>query len=93
MAATHAGRLQMPSSSNTTKIGSKPPARGADASEQGSVVLLPHVSNAYDYVTTETTENDSPIEIPMTASMFHLHTVPPRDAEAIIEAYLEEAHT
>ena len=25
--------------------------RGANASEQGSVVLLPHVSNAYDYVT------------------------------------------
>jgi dsDNA-specific endonuclease/ATPase MutS2 len=37
-------------------------------------------------------ENDSPIEIPITDT-FDLHTVPPRDAEAIVEAYLEEAYT
>lgn len=37
-------------------------------------------------------ENDEPIRIPIT-DVFDLHTVPPRDAEAVVEAYLEEAHT
>ena len=36
-------------------------------------------------------EEDFPIEIPIT-DVFDLHTVPPRDAKAIVEAYLEEAH-
>lgn len=35
-------------------------------------------------------EDDSPFEIPIT-DVFDLHTVPPRDAKAITEAYLEEA--
>ena len=33
-----------------------------------------------------------PVEIPIT-DVFDLHTVPPSDAKAIVEAYLEEAHT
>jgi DNA-nicking Smr family endonuclease len=36
-------------------------------------------------------DDESPVEIPIT-DVFDLHTVPPRDAEAIVEAYLEEAH-
>ena len=36
-------------------------------------------------------EDDLPVEIPIT-DVFDLHTVPPRDVEAITEAYLEEAH-
>ena len=36
-------------------------------------------------------EEDFPVEIPIT-DVFDLHTVPPRDAKAIVEAYLEEAH-
>jgi dsDNA-specific endonuclease/ATPase MutS2 len=35
-------------------------------------------------------EDDFPVEIPIT-DVFDLHTVPARDAEAIVEAYLEEA--
>ena len=35
-------------------------------------------------------EDDSPFEIPIT-DVFDLHSVPPRDARAITEAYLEEA--
>jgi len=34
--------------------------------------------------------NDEPIEIPVT-DVFDLHSVPDRDAKAIVEAYLEEA--
>jgi dsDNA-specific endonuclease/ATPase MutS2 len=36
-------------------------------------------------------EDDPPIEIPIT-DVFDLHSVPPRDAKAIVEAYLEEAY-
>ena len=32
-----------------------------------------------------------PVRIPIT-DVFDLHTVPPRDVKAIVEAYLEEAH-
>jgi dsDNA-specific endonuclease/ATPase MutS2 len=32
-----------------------------------------------------------PIRIPIT-DVFDLHTVPPRDVKAVVEAYLEEAH-
>lgn len=35
-------------------------------------------------------EDEAPVEIPIT-DVFDLHTVPPRDAEAIVQAYLEEA--
>lgn len=35
-------------------------------------------------------DDNFPIEIPIT-DVFDLHTVPPRDAESIVEAYLEEA--
>ncbi len=34
---------------------------------------------------------DEPVRIPIT-DVFDLHTVPPRDVEAVVEAYLEEAH-
>ena len=33
---------------------------------------------------------DEPVPIPIT-DVFDLHSVPPRDVEAVIEAYLEEA--
>ena len=36
-------------------------------------------------------DDDSPVAIPIT-DVFDLHSVPPRDAEGIVEAYLEEAH-
>ena len=36
-------------------------------------------------------DDNFPVEIPIT-DVFDLHTVPPRDAESIVEAYLEEAH-
>jgi dsDNA-specific endonuclease/ATPase MutS2 len=36
-------------------------------------------------------EDAGPVEIPIT-DVFDLHTVPPRDVEAIVEAYLEAAH-
>lgn len=32
-----------------------------------------------------------PIRIPIT-DVFDLHSVPPRDVQAVVEAYLEEAH-
>jgi len=35
-------------------------------------------------------DDNAPIEIPIT-DIFDLHSVPSRDAEAIVEAYLEEA--
>ncbi len=35
--------------------------------------------------------DDEPVEIPIT-DVFDLHTVPPRDMKAIVEAYLDEAH-
>ncbi len=35
-------------------------------------------------------EEDAPVVIPIT-DVFDLHSVPPRDAEPIVEAYLEEA--
>lgn len=35
-------------------------------------------------------DENEPVEIPIT-DVFDLHTVPPRDVEAIVEAYLEEA--
>jgi dsDNA-specific endonuclease/ATPase MutS2 len=34
---------------------------------------------------------EEPIRIPITG-VFDLHSVPPRDAEAVVEAYLEEAN-
>ncbi len=34
---------------------------------------------------------EEPVHIPIT-DIFDLHTVPPRDVKAIVEAYLEEAH-
>ena len=34
--------------------------------------------------------SDEPFRIPI-ADVFDLHTVPPRDVEAVVEAYLEEA--
>ena len=36
-------------------------------------------------------EEDDPIRIPIT-DVFDLHTVPPRDIAAVVDAYLEEAH-
>jgi len=35
-------------------------------------------------------EDEEPVRIPIT-DVFDLHTVPPRDVRAIVEAYLEEA--
>ena len=35
--------------------------------------------------------NDEPIRIPIT-DVFDLHTVPPRDVQAVVEEYLSEAH-
>ena len=37
-------------------------------------------------------DDNAPIEIPIT-DVFDLHSVPSRDAEPIVEAYLEEAHS
>jgi len=34
---------------------------------------------------------ENPVRIPLT-DVFDLHSVPPRDARAIVEEYLEEAH-
>ena len=34
---------------------------------------------------------DEPVRIPIT-DIFDLHSVPPRDVKAVVEAYLEEAH-
>jgi dsDNA-specific endonuclease/ATPase MutS2 len=34
---------------------------------------------------------EEPVRIPIT-DVFDLHSVPPRDVKAVIEAYLEEAH-
>ena len=34
---------------------------------------------------------EEPVRIPIT-DVFDLHSVPPRDAEAVVEAYLEEAN-
>ena len=36
-------------------------------------------------------EEDDPIRIPIT-DVFDLHTVPPRDIAAVVDAYLDEAH-
>jgi dsDNA-specific endonuclease/ATPase MutS2 len=36
-------------------------------------------------------EEDEPVRIPIT-DVFDLHSVPARDAKAVVEAYLEEAH-
>jgi dsDNA-specific endonuclease/ATPase MutS2 len=35
--------------------------------------------------------DDEPVRIPVT-DVFDLHSVPPRDVEGVVEAYLEEAH-
>jgi len=35
--------------------------------------------------------SDEPVRIPI-SDVFDLHTVPPRDVKAVVEAYLEEAH-
>jgi dsDNA-specific endonuclease/ATPase MutS2 len=37
------------------------------------------------------TSEPEPVRIPIT-DVFDLHTVPPRDVEAVVGAYLEEAH-
>jgi len=34
---------------------------------------------------------DAPVRIPI-SDVFDLHSVPPRDVKAVVEAYLEEAH-
>jgi len=36
-------------------------------------------------------EEEEPVRIPIT-DVFDLHSVPPRDVEGVVEAYLEEAH-
>ena len=36
-------------------------------------------------------DDDEPVRIPVT-DVFDLHSVPPRDVEGVVEAYLEEAH-
>jgi dsDNA-specific endonuclease/ATPase MutS2 len=36
-------------------------------------------------------EDDEPVRIPIT-DVFDLHTVPPRDVQAVVEEYLLEAH-
>ena len=36
-------------------------------------------------------EDEEPVEIPIT-DVFDLHSIPPRDVRAAVEAYLEEAH-
>jgi dsDNA-specific endonuclease/ATPase MutS2 len=36
-------------------------------------------------------DDDEPVEIPIT-DVFDLHSIPPRDVKAAVEAYLEEAH-
>ena len=36
--------------------------------------------------------DDEPVRIPIT-DVFDLHSVPPRDGKAVVEAYLEEAHS
>jgi dsDNA-specific endonuclease/ATPase MutS2 len=36
-------------------------------------------------------DDEEPIQIPI-ADVFDLHSVPPRDVKAIVEAYLEEAN-
>jgi dsDNA-specific endonuclease/ATPase MutS2 len=36
-------------------------------------------------------EPDEPVRIPIT-DVLDLHSVPPRDVKAVVEAYLEEAH-
>jgi dsDNA-specific endonuclease/ATPase MutS2 len=35
--------------------------------------------------------SDEPVRIPIT-DVFDLHSVPPRDVKAVVEAYLDEAH-
>ena len=35
--------------------------------------------------------DEEPVRIPIT-DVFDLHSVPPRDAKAVVEEYLEEAH-
>ncbi len=37
-------------------------------------------------------ESEEPVRIPVT-DVFDLHSVPPRDVKAVVEAYLEEAHS
>ena len=34
---------------------------------------------------------DEPVRVPVT-DVFDLHSVPPRDVEGVVEAYLDEAH-
>jgi dsDNA-specific endonuclease/ATPase MutS2 len=36
-------------------------------------------------------DEEEPVRIPIT-DVFDLHSVPPRDARAVVEEYLEEAH-
>ena len=36
-------------------------------------------------------DEDEPVRIPIT-DVFDLHTIPPRDVAAIVDAYLDEAH-
>jgi dsDNA-specific endonuclease/ATPase MutS2 len=37
-------------------------------------------------------DDEHPLRIPVT-DVFDLHSVPPRDVQAVVEAYLEEAHS
>jgi len=36
-------------------------------------------------------QDEEPVRIPIT-DVFDLHSVPPRDAQAVVDEYLEEAH-
>jgi dsDNA-specific endonuclease/ATPase MutS2 len=40
----------------------------------------------------EFADDDEPVRIPIT-DVFDLHSVPPRDVKAVVEAYLEEARS
>ena len=42
-------------------------------------------------MTDDFEESGEPVRIPI-SDVFDLHSVPPRDVKAVVEAYLEEAH-
>ncbi len=46
---------------------------------------------AEDPINNEDNEGNEAVRIPVT-DVFDLHTVPPRDAEAVVEEYLSEAN-
>src|SRR5215472_6839490 len=65
--------------------GSPVPAEGSR--KKINFARVRHVSLYYPTVRMD----DEPIRIPLT-DVFDLHSVPPRDAEAVVDEYLEEAH-